>query len=332
MYRLLSYILCFCCCALGSSAQFAPQVGQAGSTAIAAGSPLFVNWASSCTVKRGYQNIAQAALGYATAGDSSAAIGMPDFMTVSLGDSGMAILRFPSPIVDGPGPDFAVFENGFIDNADSNFAYLELAFVEVSSDGINFFRFPACSYTPDTAQISNTTFMDCRFINNLAGKYIGGFGTPFDLAELAGIPGLDIQNIIMVRLVDVIGNITEPSSVDTGNRKINDPYPTPFPSSGFDLDAVGVLHQAPLQLNQVEPCSAFSVYPNPTSGLVKIRFSEPTSEGTILLYNSRGALINKQSMQGPAFSVDLSNYPSGLYFISFISNNGQQWVQRLTVL
>jgi hypothetical protein len=70
--------------------------------------------------------------------------------------------------------------------ADSALAYLELAFVEVSSDGINYFRFPATSLTPTDNQVSNTAYMNAANINNLAGKYIGGYGTPFDLDELAG--------------------------------------------------------------------------------------------------------------------------------------------------
>ena len=31
-------------------------------------------------------------------------------------------------------------------------------------------------------------------------------------------------------------------------NKINDPFPTPFPSSGFDLDAVGVINQGSMTI------------------------------------------------------------------------------------
>ena len=56
---------------------------------------------------------------------------------VSLGDGGSITLTFAHPLSDGTGPDLAVFENAFNDT------FLELAFVEVSSDGANFVRFPA---------------------------------------------------------------------------------------------------------------------------------------------------------------------------------------------
>ena len=69
---------------------------------------------------------------------------------VSLGDGGTVVLTFPQPIGDVPGPDFAVFENGF--KAFDNSFFLELAHVEVSSDGVNFYRFPSSSLTPSLSQ------------------------------------------------------------------------------------------------------------------------------------------------------------------------------------
>src|ERR1700744_4168377 len=116
-------------------AQYAPQQGVAGSTAISASSPLFTMWANGCTIHRGLMEIDNPSLGYVTNGDSSDAVGMADNSVVSLGDSGVAVLTFAAPIIDGPGPDFAVFENGFANPANDSQAFLELAFVEVSSDG-----------------------------------------------------------------------------------------------------------------------------------------------------------------------------------------------------
>src|SRR6185312_6390046 len=149
-------------------AQYAPQAGLPGTTAISASSSAFTEWANGCTIQRGYMDIAQPALGYASTGDSTDALGIADVNVVSLGDSGVATLTFPSPIYDGDGFDFAVFENAFLNPLDSNLAYLELAFVEVSSDGVNYFRFPASSLTQDTLQdYDPNDYLDCRLINNL---------------------------------------------------------------------------------------------------------------------------------------------------------------------
>jgi len=56
---------------------------------------------------------------------------MPDGYIVSLGDSGVADVTFAGAIYNGPGADFAVFENGFLNATNDSLAFLELAFVEV---------------------------------------------------------------------------------------------------------------------------------------------------------------------------------------------------------
>ena len=87
--------------------------------------------------------------------------------------------------------------------------------------------------------------VDPSNVRNLAGKYLAGFGTPFDLAELRNAsPLLDIQRITHVRVIDVVGtNDPALASFDAEGHIIIDPYPTPFFSGGFDLDAVGAFSQ-----------------------------------------------------------------------------------------
>jgi hypothetical protein len=237
-------------CTLALAGPFAPAAGQPGSTAIAAGDPRFVEWANSvASLTRGPQNSSNPSLGLASFGTPSNALGPSDAATnfagvVSLGDGGQMTLGFAQPIRDGTGPDFAVFENGF---ASSGLAFLELGFVEVSSDGTNYFRFPATSDTQTTTQVASFGLLDATNLNNLAGKYVAGFGTPFDLAELAGVsPLLDVNNIRFVRIVDVVGSI-DPlyASHDSVGNIVNDPWPTASASSGFDLDAVGVINTVP---------------------------------------------------------------------------------------
>jgi len=80
----------------------------------------------------------------ASFGDESEALGVAEGNSVdvlSLGDMGQATLTFDVEIEDGEGWDFAVFENSLDDT------FLELAFVEVSSDGEDFYLFPAVSLT-----------------------------------------------------------------------------------------------------------------------------------------------------------------------------------------
>ncbi|NOZ01037.1 MAG: hypothetical protein GXP54_04010 [Deltaproteobacteria bacterium] len=128
-----------------------------------------------------------------------------------------------------------MFENGIDDS------FLELAFVEVSSDGFVFVRFPAVYLGNE--QIGAFGPVDTTKVGDLAGKYRQGFGTPFDLSDLADRPevldgSLDIENVGYVRLVDVVG---DGNANDCRGHPVYDPYPTTG-SAGFDLDAVAVLN------------------------------------------------------------------------------------------
>jgi hypothetical protein len=230
---------------VSSGGPYPPSSGP-GATGVPVSDPQFVEWASGVAdLTRGPQDISHPAAGLASVGVTANALGKADDNVVSLGDGGSATLTFDKPIANGAGPDFAVFENGFVSSGGLD--YLELAFVEVSSDGVDFFRFPSVSLTQTTTQVASFGLLDPTNLYDLAGKDIALTGTPFDLDELAGVsPLLDVSNVKFVRMVDVVGS-TNPLYVthDSLGNIVNDPWPTAFTSSGFDLDAVGVLHAAP---------------------------------------------------------------------------------------
>jgi hypothetical protein len=213
---------------------------------IPAADPRFVLWATAVEIVRGPTNIAYTGEDqtYPTFGSESSATGPADvvsgdegdpFPVVSLGDGGSATITFASPVADIPGPDFAVFENAF------NPTFLELAHVEVSSDGVNFFRFPSISLTQTTTQVPGYGTLNGANLYNLAGRAPGGSGTPFDLAQLRQHhPLLDIHRVTHVRVIDVVGSLSiAHRSLDSLGNPINDPYPTDHEFGGFDLDAVG---------------------------------------------------------------------------------------------
>ena len=166
---------------------------------------------------------------------------------------GQITLTFDRPIQNGEGADFAVFENGF-GFADTGKLFAELAFVEVSTNGVDFLRFPSLSLTPDPLEPFGQ--LDPTQVYNLAGKHVNNgiilpdnqfiqasWGTPFDLEVLTDIaqPSLiDLNSINFVRIVDIPGN---GAFVDSEGRPIYDPWLTTIPGSGgFDLEAVGVIN------------------------------------------------------------------------------------------
>lgn len=278
-----------------AKAQYPPAAGQAGTTAIAYDSICFVDWASSCTVWRGFINISDTTLSdlgshHASYGLDNDATGQADNVVVSLGDSGYADLVFSVPLADGPGFDFAVFENSFTDT------FLELAFVEVSSDGIHFFRIPSFSLSDTTTQTASFGNTDPVKIHNLAGKYRQLFGTPFDLSELPDDPNLRKDSVTTIRVVDVIGSIdSQFAQRDSEGRKINDPFPTAFASGGFDLDAVGVIHNRSNTSLQTHSSSPFC-WPNPVSEVLYWNSPEPmmllAADGRIIYISSENEYFN----------------------------------------
>ena len=298
------------------NAQFAPPVGHEGNTAMYKDSSVFVAWANKCNVVRGFQDISNQSLGYTNVGDSSLAIGQAGTNgVVSLGDGGVAILEFSSPILDGNGPDFAVFENGFDD------LFLELAFVEVSSDGIHFFRFPAISNTDTTTQTDGFGLTDASKLHNLAGKYRAEYGTPFDLADIANDALLNKQSITHVKVIDVVGSIqNQYCSRDANNHKINDPWPTGWGNGGFDLDAVGVIHQQAVGINELE-LRNISIYPNPATDMLYVNL--PSTNYSVEVINLMGEVVLKSENKSNTTFIEINNLKSGVYFLT-ISSEGQQ--------
>lgn len=209
-----------------------PAAGQIGSDAIPADDPAILAWTEEFTEYLPGESVSE---NFATPGNALGPAKGDISGVVSLGRGGRITLIFEIPIADGPGPDLAVFENSFSDG------FLELAFVEVSSNGTDFVRFPGESLTADPVG-SFGAVVDPTDLDNLAGKYRAGFGTPFDLADLADIAGgVDLQAITHVRIVDIVGDGV---TLDRSDNPIFDPFPTSI-SAGFDLDAVGALNLQP---------------------------------------------------------------------------------------
>ncbi|MGE0568463.1 MAG: T9SS type A sorting domain-containing protein [Bacteroidia bacterium] len=304
-------------------AQFPGPPGTIGSTAIHKDSSIFVAWANHCQIERGWLDIANKSLGTSTVGIDSDATGKAgDNPIVSLGDSGVALLTFNSPITNGPGFDFAVFENGFNDQ------FLELAFVEVSSDGVNFKRFPATSNTQTITQIGPWDQVgDATRLNNLAGKYKVNYGTPFDLDELKNEPGLDVNAITHVKIIDVVGSINSFGTRDINQNIINDPYPTDFGNGGFDLDAVGVIHSLGVFVEKEPNEILFSAFPNPSSTNIKLYSNEVIE--SYCVKNNLGQDVQENNINAQSFQI--SKLEPGIYFL-FVMINGNVITKKLIFL
>ncbi len=207
------------------------------------------------------------ALGPAT-GDRLDIVSLGDLNRQQIDDGlppGQITLSFDEPIRQQAGYEFVVFENGFTSDFSletgsvAGLMFAELGYVEVSSNGIDFARFPAVSLAAEAVGSYGT--IEISNVYNLAGKHPNGTGTPFDLQEIADDPDVvsglvDLKDIRYVRIVDIPGSgdfydraVThiDPASGPvrdyySDNHPVYDAWVT-FGSGGVDLEAVGVLHE-----------------------------------------------------------------------------------------
>lgn len=137
----------------------------------------------------------------------------------SLGNGGSIVLGFAeTTIVDGPGPDFIVFENAFNAGGDPMATFAELGTVGVSEDGVTWFDYP------------------CEAVEFPYGSCAGWHpvlateddpGSALD-PELAGGDAFDLGQLGVerARFVRVVDRVDLAESI----------------GCCFDLDAVGVIH------------------------------------------------------------------------------------------
>ncbi len=296
----------------------------AGTNAIHKDSTVIVGWASSIEVVRGYIKITDTTYTYTESGYTSNiawsgspenALGAANGSFVSFGDGGYAVVQFENPIGNGPGPDFAVFENAmFSPPNQSERCFVELAFVEVSSDGENYERFPAVSQMQYHTQITSFQSVEWSMYHNFAGIYPVFYGVPFDLDD---IPGeiVDKNNITHVRIVDAIGCIQPDfATYDSQGNIVNCAWPTPFHTGGFDLDAVAVLNYS--TDIQILHSPEISIFPNPASDFIR-----HTGMGILefKFYDTKG--LNVKTIITDSNVLDISDLSNSVYYLKIIGDD-----------
>lgn len=208
---------------------------------------------------RGYQDYQDPALGDASYGVATDILGSAG-SSFSLGDGGSITVTMESVVVNGSGDDFVVFENGFVWEG----VYMELGFVEVSSNGTDFSRMPAlCRHVEQPGPWGTSDPAD---FYNLAGNFEGGTG--FDLQDLiaAGDANVamglvDLDSILFVRVVDVIGDVAGGGATqDYLGRAVADPYPTPGAGCGMDITGVAGINTGVVATEESSWGSVKSLY------------------------------------------------------------------------
>ncbi|MGQ0552681.1 MAG: hypothetical protein ACT4PU_05630 [Planctomycetota bacterium] len=191
------------------------------------------------------------------AGSADSALGAPQGGSlysqgtdaVSLGVGGVLTLELGSPARDGPGTDLVVCENAFYKFGTLE-VYGEVAYVEVSTDGVSFARFPT-RYSGVSAPIGAFGTLAPWSFSGFTGAMpvtpaevyppespwdvAAAGGDAFDLADLADHPLVLSSDVLLheiryVRLVDIVAG----SSQDSFGAVIFDSGDPAFSSAEID--------------------------------------------------------------------------------------------------
>jgi thiol-disulfide isomerase/thioredoxin len=75
----------------------------------------------------------------------------------------------------------------------------------------------------------------------------------------------------------------------------------------------------------------FSFYPNPANSILKVDFGEDITNGVISIMNMTGQFVEETIVNSNHLSINVSNFPEGIYFIRLDQNNGIQYTERILI-
>lgn len=97
----------------------------------------------------------------------------------------------------------------------------------------------------------------------------------------------------------------------------------------FPCDSLNILvdpNMSTLEINALD----FSLYPNPSTGELKIRLESNLSGGELSINDNKGRLISAQTVETykKQYKFQLSHLTSGVYFVHFINDKGESLVKK----
>ena len=211
---------------------------------------------------------------------------------LTLGTGGDVTLGFDRILTNGPGADFIVFENGFEFQGQ---LFPEMAMVEVSTNGVDFARFPLRYDGPQGPFASSFELLDWGVYSGAAGAIpplanvdtnsldpfnpVEAGGEAFDLSDLSDHPlvmsGLvDLSMIQYVRLVDLVAG----QELD---ERLVPIWDSGGPDGNADIDSVAIINDT----TSVMPNAPTVDFWRDDLGYVWLEISDPDGFGNIDLPN-----------------------------------------------
>lgn len=181
-------------------------------------------------------------------------------------------------------------------------------------------------------------------VNTNRAEDIGGYSTPF-VYEIDGAYKIlsGAENGFIYQFGDVEGNLTGVFSVDSSFQGIWGRVSSSVAMADLNNDDLldllignlnggvalymGDTSSVPVMVRELE-VNAINVYPNPAKEEVNIDLGAHLLSGAeFKIFNVIGEVVHKQKSTGKRTKIDLSKFPSGMYFVSH-TNGLNRWVTK----
>jgi PKD repeat protein len=171
----------------------------------------------------------------------------------------------------------------------------------------------ATNYEWEISEDGGTYFIEHQKGNN--SRYISlGYGV-FD--------GVETGTTYNVRVRAMVGGLW-------GDYNVVCPVTTPG-SSAMGSSEGYALKSLDIELNKGSENLDIVLYPNPSSGIFYVKFTEKIENGEIEILNVAGQLIYKEKVSSMHHEVDASRFTKGVYFVKILRGNSASSLKKIIV-
>ena len=136
------------------------------------------------------------------------------------------------------------------------------------------------------------------------------------------MPSLVAHNLLLILHLQAMGNSSYPAPVPMLPALFLLKLDPNYYSLGCNRDDIIRYYDITNSTNS----NLIDLYPNPTTNLINVRVPSSSIGQTITLSDALGNEIEKRKINNSSLSIDLSNYPSGVYYLH--TTNGAQSIAQ----
>lgn len=200
--------------------------------------------------------------------------------------------------------------------------------VQITRNQTNYIRREVRNVTngsafPQTLLSVNTPWMRITRAGNVFSGYTSRNGVTWKFVFAATV---QMADCIQVGIVTTNFTIPGTTTADFSNISITG-------SNGFPAIVAGSAPALALEMEQ--PRAGIAIYPNPTAGQVSIALDGAVEgEVNVEVFSALGQKMQTfilNAVERTATEIDLSNLPTGVYYLHFLQEDGTVSIEKLTI-